>query len=75
MEIPIIGGSTEQKLVITFSSDTAGTGHIGFHFEPDFDQPRSPEEIAAMNVANAIIQVLGLNKEGSQNAESTDTTQ
>lgn len=75
-EIPLIGGVLEQKLIITFKKQPDGTGNISFHFEPDIEVAISPEQQAAVNVANATIEMLGLNNtEGLQNAESTNTEQ
>lgn len=74
--IPIINGVTEQKLVITFKKEPDGQGNISFHFEPEIETAISPEQQIAVDVANAVINMLGLNNEEElQNAKSTDTTQ
>lgn len=71
--IPLLGGPTEQKLVITFSKAPDGTGNIQFHFEPDIIEAISPEQQAAINVANGVIAMFNLDRQGEQNAESSDT--
>lgn len=75
MQVPILGGPTEQKLVITFKQRDTGEGDVTFHFEPDIVEAVSPEQRAALNVANQIITLFGLDRQGDQNAASTDTEQ
>lgn len=74
-KIPIIGGTTEQKLVISFKKQEDNTGAIEFYFEPDITEAVSPEQQAAVNVANTVIRIFNLDNEEQINAESTDTVQ
>lgn len=62
-EIPLIGGVTKQKLVITFTRESNGEGNIGFDFEPQITEAVSPEQRAAVNVAQYVIAFLGLAKQ------------
>lgn len=59
-EIPIIGAITEQKLIISFTKRESGEGVITFDFEPPIAEAISPEQCAAVNVAEQIIRVFGL---------------
>lgn len=58
--IPVIGGVTEQKLIITFAKQENGEGSINFDFEPQIVEAISPEQQAAVNVANQIIKLFNL---------------
>lgn len=60
--VPLIGGVTEQKLIITFKKNETGEGVITFDFEPAIVEAISPEQIAAHNVARHVITSLGLDK-------------
>jgi hypothetical protein len=60
--IPILGQVVEQKLVITFKKRDTGEGDIKFEFKPDIVDAVTPEQCAALNVANQIIQLFGLDK-------------
>lgn len=68
-EIPIIGAVTEQKLIITFKKRETGEGDLTFDFEPPIIEAISPEQRAAVNVAEQIIHLFGLDqaKEEEQN--------
>jgi hypothetical protein len=59
-QIPIIGSVTEQKLIITFAKQENGEGAINFDFEPPIAEAISPEQRAAVNVAEQIIKMFGL---------------
>jgi hypothetical protein len=58
--VPLIGGVTEQKLIITFSKRETGEGDLTFDFEPPIVQAISPEQRAAVNVAEQVIKLFGL---------------
>lgn len=58
--IPIIGEVTEQKLIISFKKRDTGEGDISFDFQPPFAQAISPEQRAAVNVAEHIINLFKL---------------
>lgn len=59
-QIPIIGGVTVQKLIISFAKQESGEGTINFDFEPPIVEAISPEQRAAVNVAEQIIRMFGL---------------
>lgn len=59
-EIPIIGESAEVKLIISFKKLDSGAGSINISFEPDFDIAETPEQMAAINIANSIVDNHGL---------------
>lgn len=59
-QIPIIGGVTEQKLIISFTKRDTGEGDINFAFDPPIAEAISPEQRAAVNVAEHIIRSFGL---------------
>lgn len=58
--VPIIGEITEQKLIITFSKRETGEGDLTFDFEPPIMEAISPEQRAAVNVAQQIIKLFNL---------------
>lgn len=75
-EIPIIEKSVEQKLIITFKKGPNGEGNITFHFEPDMEVAVTPEQRAAQNVAQQVINLFQLDQTAEkQNAESSDNVQ
>lgn len=61
-QIPLIGAVTEQKLIITFKKRDTGEGDIQFDFDPPMTQAISPEQRAAVNVAEQIIKLFGLDQ-------------
>lgn len=61
-EIPIIGAVTEQKLIITFKKRDTGEGDLTFDFEPPIIEAISPEQRAAVNVAEQIIKLFDLDQ-------------
>lgn len=61
-EIPMIGAVTEQKLIITFKKRDTGEGELQFDFDPPMTQAVSPEQRAAVNVAEQIIKLFGLDQ-------------
>lgn len=68
--VPLIGGVVEQKLIITFSKRETGEGDLTFDFEPPIVQAISPEQRAAVNVAEQVIKLFGL--QDAKNKEKTD---
>jgi hypothetical protein len=58
--VPLIGGVVEQKLIITFSKRETGEGDLTFDFDPPIVQAISPEQRAAVNVAEQIIKLFNL---------------
>lgn len=58
--VPLIGGVVEQKLIITFSKRETGEGDLTFDFDPPIAQAISPEQRAAVNVAEQVIKLFGL---------------
>lgn len=60
--IPLIGSVTEQKLIITFKKRETGEGDITFDFEPPIAEAISPEQRAAVNVAEQVIKLFGLDQ-------------
>lgn len=79
LEVPIIGAKKNQKLIVEFIKNPQGHDEITFSFDPQIDIPvegntdtkLTPEQHAALNVANTIIQAYGLNQaEGDQNVGS-----
>jgi len=58
--VPLIGGVVEQKLIITFSKRETGEGDLTFDFDPPIVQAISPEQRAAVNVAEQVIKLFGL---------------
>ena len=68
--VPLIGGVIEQKLIITFSKRETGEGDLTFDFDPPIVQAISPEQRAAVNVAEQIIKLFGL--QDAKNKEKTD---
>ena len=64
--VPLIGGVTEQKLIITFSKRDTGEGDLTFDFDPPIVQAISPEQRAALNVAEQIIKLFGLQDKKDQ---------
>ncbi len=72
-KIPIIGQVTDQKLIISFKKRDSGEGDITFSFDPPIAEAISPEQRAAVNVAEQIIKLFGLDQpqpttEGEGNA-------
>ena len=67
VQIPIIGEVTEQKLIITFSKQENGNGQVSFNFEPDIGEAISPEQQAAVRVAEVVINAFNLNNEEQNN--------
>ena len=57
IQLPIIGEVTEQKLIITFKRDSTGEGCLNFDFSPPITEVVSPEQHAAMSVAEHIIRL------------------
>lgn len=62
INVPLIG-KTEQKLIITCRKKDNGEGEILFAFDPPFEVAASPEEQAALNIANTVIDVFKLGQE------------
>ena len=58
--VPLIGEVTEQKLVISFIKRETGEGDITFDFQPPILDAISPEQRAAVNVAEQIIRLFNL---------------
>lgn len=58
--VPLIGEVTEQKLIISFIKRESGEGDITFDFQPPIMQAISPEQRAAVNVAEQIIRLFNL---------------
>ena len=58
--VPIIGEVTEQKLIISFIKRETGEGDVTFDFQPPIAQAISPEQRAAVNVAEQIIRLFNL---------------
>jgi hypothetical protein len=58
--VPLIGGVIEQKLIVTFSKRETGEGDLTFDFDPPIVQAISPEQRAAVNVAEQIIKLFNL---------------
>ena len=58
--VPLIGEVTEQKLVISFIKRETGGGDITFDFQPPILDAISPEQRAAVNVAEQIIRLFNL---------------
>lgn len=75
VQVPIIGEVTEQKLIISFRRCEGGEGEIKFNFDPDIVEVVSPEQKAAANVAEQIIKLFNLNREGEQNAGTSTNIQ
>jgi len=73
--IPIIGQVTDQKLIISFKKRDIGEGDISFDFDPPILEAISPEQRAAVNVANQMIKVFGLDQTEKQNAEGSGNVQ
>jgi hypothetical protein len=61
-EIPIIGAVTEQQLIITFKKRDTGEGEVNFDFQPPIAEAISPEQRAAVNVAEHVIRLFGLDQ-------------
>lgn len=59
-EIPILGAVVEQKLIIKFTKRETGEGDITFDFEPPILEAITPEQRAAVNVANQMIKLFNL---------------
>ncbi len=74
-KIPIIQAHKDQRLIIDFIRNEEGADVVTISFEPDFDKVERPAQAAAMHVANTIIDLFGLNREGEQNATTTETEQ
>ena len=68
--VPLIGGVVEQKLIITFSKRETGEGDLTFDFEPPIVTAISPEQRAAVNVAEQIIKLFNL--QDAKNKEQKD---
>ena len=69
-EIPIIEKVEPVDLRIRFlPSTTGGDAVVEFHFEPHFENAKTPPQLAAVTVANQVVQAFGLDT-GQQ--ESTD---
>jgi len=61
--IPIIGQVIEQKLIISFIKQADGAeGSINFDFDPPIFEAISPEQRAAINVAEQVIKLFGLSQ-------------
>lgn len=60
--VPLIGGVTEQKLIISFVKRESGEGDMTFDFDPPIAQAISVEQRAAVNVAQQIIKLFGLDQ-------------
>ena len=58
--VPLIGEVTEQKLIISFIKRETGEGDVTFDFQPPIAQAISPEQRAAVNVAEQIIRLFNL---------------
>jgi hypothetical protein len=61
-KIPILGQVTDQKLIISFKKRDTGEGDITFRFDPPFVEAISPEQQAAVNVAEQVIRLFGLDQ-------------
>lgn len=61
-KIPILGQVTEQKLIIRFKKRETGEGDLTFDFDPPILEAISPEQRAAVNVAEQIIKLFGLDQ-------------
>lgn len=59
-QIPLIGEVVEQKLIISFTKRKTGEGDITFDFQPPIAEAISPEQRAAVNVAEQIIRLFNL---------------
>lgn len=59
--VPIIGDVFEQKLIITFKKDDRGEGCLNFDFDPPIIEVVSPEQHAAVSVADHIIRLTQVN--------------
>lgn len=56
-QVPIIGEVLEQKLIITFKRDDNGEGCLNFDFDPPIIKVVSPEQHAAVSVADHVIRL------------------
>lgn len=70
--VPLIGEVTEQKLIISFIKRESGEGDITFDFQPPIMQAISPEQRAAVNVAEQIIRLFNL--QDAKNKEQKNDT-
>lgn len=66
-KIPLLSSVAEQKLIITFKKIDTAEGDISFDFEPDFEEAVSPEQRAAVNIAQQIINMLGMQQQENLN--------
>ncbi len=74
-KIPILGQVTDQKLIISFKKRETGEGDITFDFDPPILEAISPEQRAAVNIAEQIIKLFGLDQPQQEAREGLEQSE